>query len=96
MPLHDGLEHGRQEPAISARLVLGAAGDGVSDITEDPVVADQGGEVGRLQLVDDVDKLGRIDCIPAVENFVYQVMKEWTDTYVKVKIHLGNRQVCRN
>ena len=64
MPLHDSLQHGSQEPTISASLVLGAAGDGVGDITEDPVVADQGGEVGSLELVDDVDKLGSIDCIP--------------------------------
>ena len=74
MPLHDSLEHGSQEPTISSSLVLCAAGDGVGDITEDPVVADQGGEVGRLQLVDDVDKLGSIDCITAVENIVIHDM----------------------
>ena len=64
MPLHDSLQHRSEEPAVPARLVLGAAGDGVGDITEDPVVADQGGEVGSLQHVDHAHKLGGIDCIP--------------------------------
>ena len=42
-------------------LVLGIAGDGVCDVAEDPVVADEGGEVGRLEYVDHRHELGRVD-----------------------------------
>ena len=63
MPLHDYLQQGRQEPAVSAGLVLGAAVDGVGDVAKYSVETDQSGEVGRLQHVNDVHKLGRIDSI---------------------------------
>ena len=41
MPLHDGLEHGLQEPPVTPSLILRAAGDGVRDVAENSVVADQ-------------------------------------------------------
>ena len=48
MPLHDGLEHGLQEPPVTPSLILRAAGDGVRDVAENSVVADQCWEVGSL------------------------------------------------
>ena len=63
MPLHDGLQHRREEPAVPARLILSAAGDRVGYVTEYPVVADQGGEVWSFQHVDHTYKLGSVDSI---------------------------------
>ena len=63
MPLHDGLQHRREEPAVSARLILSATGDCVGNVTEYPVVADQGGEVWSFQHVDHTYKLGSVDSI---------------------------------
>ena len=68
MPLHDDLQHGAEEPAVPARLVLCAAGDGVRDVAEAAVKADQRGEVGRLQHVNDGHKLGREGGVTAPRN----------------------------
>ncbi len=59
MPPHDNLQHGAQEPAVAPRLVLGAAGDGVRDVAEGSVEADEGGEIRRLQHVNDGDESRR-------------------------------------
>ena len=61
VPLHDLLQHDGEEPAVPPRLVLGAAGDGVGDVAEDAIVENQCREVWRLEHVDHVHKLGRID-----------------------------------
>ena len=66
MPLHHSLEHGGQEPPVPTRLVLRAASDGVGDVAEDPIVADQRREVRRLQHVDHIYKFGGIDCVTKI------------------------------
>ena len=69
MPLHDYLQQGRKEPAVSACLVLSAAVDGVGDVAEYSVETDESGKVGRLQHVNHVHKLGRIDSIARSKDF---------------------------
>ena len=49
-----GLKHKTKMSPVG--LVLATANDGVSD-----VVADEGGEVGRLEYVDHRHELGRVD-----------------------------------
>ena len=44
-------------------LVLRTAGDGVGDVAEDPVVADEGGKVVRLQHVNHRHELGGVDSV---------------------------------
>ena len=63
VPLHDGLEESGEEPAVPPSLVLGAAVDGVGDVTEDSVETDQSREIRSLQHVDHVDKLGSVNSI---------------------------------
>ena len=71
MPLHNNFQQGRQEPAVSAGLVLSAAVDGVGDVAKYSVETDQSGEVGRLQHVDDIHKLGRIHSIASSKDLSY-------------------------
>ena len=61
VPPHDDLEHGGEEASVAVRLVLRAGGDGVRDVAEDAVEADQRREVGRLEEVDDLHKTFPID-----------------------------------
>ena len=60
VPLHDLLQHGGEETTVPARLVLGAAGHSVGDVTKDPVIVNQSREVWCLQHVNDVHKLSSI------------------------------------
>ena len=61
VPPHDDLEHGGEEASVAVRLVLRAGGDGVRDVAEYAVEADQRREVGRLEEVDDLHKTFPID-----------------------------------
>ena len=63
MPLHDLLQHGGEEPTVTARLVLGATGHGVGDVTKYPVIVNQSREVWCFQHVDDIHKLSSICCV---------------------------------
>ena len=86
MPLHDGLQHGGQEPAVPPRLVLRAAGDRVGDVAEDPIIADQSREVRGLQHVDHIHKFRGVDCITKIKyifEFIsckYQHLRESENT----------------
>ena len=92
MPLHNNFQQGRQEPAVSAGLVLSAAVDGVGDVAKYSVETDESGKVGRLQHVNHIHKLGRIDSIARNKDLDILIESN-LKTYVKVKIHRGKRQV---
>ena len=96
MPLHHNLQQGRQEPPVPPGLVLGAAVDGVGDVAKYSVEADESGKVGRLQHVNHIHELGRIDSIARSREIEIEILRIFLKTYVNVKIHRGNRQVCRN
>ena len=70
VPLHDLLQHRGEEPAVATRLVLGAAGHGVGDVTEYPVIVDQSREVWGLQHVDNVDKLGGVSGVAEMKKML--------------------------
>ena len=70
---HHLLQHGGEEPPVSARLVLCAASHGVGDVTKDSIVVHQSGKVRCLQHVDDVDKLGGVCGVAATKRFKMRV-----------------------